>query len=165
MRDDRLYRDTYDTFENYCQSKWGWGRNYANKLIAASEAVEGLPKRLGTKVPNPTAARAVAEVPEADRAAVVTEAAKDGPVTTAKIKAAAVKIAKPSKATPSQPLKQGQQKVDLRLFAQMENSLGVTLRKLDELHKSFPHPAHHDKAINSIKCCMTEVSEWAKVKK
>ena len=50
IRDRRLYRDRYETFEAYCRARWDWGRNYVNKQIAAAEVV-GL---LGTEVPTPT---------------------------------------------------------------------------------------------------------------
>ena len=42
IRDCRLYRDKYQTFEDYCQDKWEIARNYANKLIAASEVVKNV---------------------------------------------------------------------------------------------------------------------------
>lgn len=47
IRDSRLYRETYSTFEDYCKERWGWARNYANKLIASAEVVSNL----GTIVP------------------------------------------------------------------------------------------------------------------
>lgn len=47
IRDKRLYRADYSTFEDYCRERWGWARSYANKLISASEAVNNL----GTIVP------------------------------------------------------------------------------------------------------------------
>lgn len=49
IRDNRLYREVYGTFEEYCKEKWGFERNYANKLIRASAVVENL----GTNVPIP----------------------------------------------------------------------------------------------------------------
>ncbi len=33
IRDERLYREEYDTFEELCQDVWGYGRRYANQLI------------------------------------------------------------------------------------------------------------------------------------
>lgn len=43
IRDNRLYLETHSTFEAYCRERWSMGRNYANKLIAATN--------LGTTVP------------------------------------------------------------------------------------------------------------------
>ena len=47
IRDKRLYRQEYNTFEEYCREQWGFSKNYANKLIASTEAV----LNLGTIVP------------------------------------------------------------------------------------------------------------------
>lgn len=40
IRDDRLYKDQFGTFEDYCKERWGWGRNYSNKLINAHRIAE-----------------------------------------------------------------------------------------------------------------------------
>lgn len=42
IRDNRLYREIYGTFEEYCKSKWGFERAHAYRLIKASEVVENL---------------------------------------------------------------------------------------------------------------------------
>lgn len=42
VRDSRLYRQDYGTFEDYCQQRWGMQRKYAYKLIAAAEVVQNL---------------------------------------------------------------------------------------------------------------------------
>jgi hypothetical protein len=45
-----FYRhDDFHTFEAYCRERWGWGRNYVNKQIAAAEVAANL----GTNVPKP----------------------------------------------------------------------------------------------------------------
>ena len=49
IRDGRLYRAEYGTFEDYCEQRWGFGANYANKQIAAAHVVSAL----GTTVPKP----------------------------------------------------------------------------------------------------------------
>lgn len=47
IRDGRLYRQSHLTFEEYCRERWGWARNYTNKIISAAETVSNL----GTMVP------------------------------------------------------------------------------------------------------------------
>ena len=37
IRDDRLYKVDFDTFERYCQVKWQYGRRYVNQLISAAQ--------------------------------------------------------------------------------------------------------------------------------
>lgn len=39
IRDSRLYRAEFETFEDYCQARWGWTHRHANQLIAASNVV------------------------------------------------------------------------------------------------------------------------------
>lgn len=47
IRESRLYKTTFETFEEYCLSKWSIARNYANKMIASSDVIDNL----GTIVP------------------------------------------------------------------------------------------------------------------
>ncbi len=42
IRDARLYRAQFDTFESYCRERWGMGRQYPNKLIQAAEVAQNL---------------------------------------------------------------------------------------------------------------------------
>lgn len=53
IREDRLYKykngGEYKTFDAYCKSVWGWGRHYANRSIAATEAMDVLVP-MGTKI-------------------------------------------------------------------------------------------------------------------
>lgn len=42
IRDERLYRESYATFEDYCRERWGWSRDYGIKLANAAEVVHML---------------------------------------------------------------------------------------------------------------------------
>lgn len=84
IRDERLYRRDFKTFEDYCQKKWGYGRRYANQVVAGAAAVKSLPPDLGVLVPKSSAAVALSKVPVKDRAAVVNEVSKGGAPVTAK---------------------------------------------------------------------------------
>ncbi|MHC1762937.1 MAG: hypothetical protein AB9869_01340 [Verrucomicrobiia bacterium] len=42
IRDARLYRVEYDTFESYCKAKWEYGARYVYRLISAAELVAHL---------------------------------------------------------------------------------------------------------------------------
>lgn len=42
IRDKRLYRQEYSTFEEYCREQWNMQRAYAYRLISASEVVNNL---------------------------------------------------------------------------------------------------------------------------
>ncbi len=42
IRDKRLYRADYSTFEGYCQERWGFSRSRAHRLIEAAETTKNL---------------------------------------------------------------------------------------------------------------------------
>ena len=42
IRENRLYRSEFKTFEEYCQSKWGFTRNFAHMQIQSAEIASGL---------------------------------------------------------------------------------------------------------------------------
>ena len=95
IRDTRLYRSDFDTFEAYCQKKWGFTKTYANNLIAGADVVKQLPESLTTTVVIERQARELAKVEPANRVEVLERAAEAGPVTAKTIQEAAAII--PSK--------------------------------------------------------------------
>ena len=42
IRSQRLYRNTHDTFEAYCNDRWGMSRSYASRVIGAADVVANL---------------------------------------------------------------------------------------------------------------------------
>ena len=42
IRDNRLYRNTHRTFEEYCRERWEFSKSHASRLISAAEVVEVL---------------------------------------------------------------------------------------------------------------------------
>lgn len=83
IRDERLYRKDYETFEAYCQKRWQFQRNYANKLIASAGVVQNI--GMGTIVPKTESqARPLTKLPPEKQAEVwnkAVETAPDGKVT------------------------------------------------------------------------------------
>jgi hypothetical protein len=78
IRDGRLYRIQFGTFEDYCQDRWSFGRSYVNKIIAASDAVSSL----GTNVPKPSSefqARPLTRLPAEEQPAAWREAVETAP--------------------------------------------------------------------------------------
>ena len=49
IRDQRLYRQRYGTFEDYCAARWDLSRPRAYQLCAASEVVADLSTNVDTK--------------------------------------------------------------------------------------------------------------------
>ena len=82
IRDLRLYKHEYSSFEVYCREKWGWTKQHAYRLIEAAPVAKS-----NVLVATEGAARALTKVPAEQRAEVVqaiTDAGK--PVTAAAIK-------------------------------------------------------------------------------
>lgn len=67
IRNRKLYRRDYGTFEVYCQERWGWSRFRSLQLIAACEVVQDLPEGLQKEVPNERVARELGKLPPAKR--------------------------------------------------------------------------------------------------
>jgi hypothetical protein len=89
IRDKKLYGRDYDTFEAYCQQRWGWKRRYAYNLIEAAAVVEGLPEMcaIAHKITNEGQARALAPLPPKEQVKVLKAIEASGePVTAAAIK-------------------------------------------------------------------------------
>jgi hypothetical protein len=72
IRDNRLYRQQYGTFEEYCQKRWGFSSSFAHKQINSSEVAEDL--RTIVHISNEGTAREFVSVPPEDRPAVAQKA-------------------------------------------------------------------------------------------
>lgn len=59
VRDNRLYRTDFGTFEEYVETRWGLGRSYANRLVAAS-SVAAILAPIGAEIKNEAQARELA---------------------------------------------------------------------------------------------------------
>lgn len=84
IRDGKLYKDGYTSFDGYCQQRWGMKANYAYKQIAAARVLENLETCtiVHTLPATETQARHLAKLQLADQIevweCVVEEAEKDG---------------------------------------------------------------------------------------
>ena len=85
IRDGRLYRAEFKTFEEYCGARWNLSRAYVHRLVAASDVVadicddggELLPT--GNKPETERQARPLVNVPKEERAAVWKEVVETAP--------------------------------------------------------------------------------------
>lgn len=68
IRDERLYREQYSSFEDFCRAEFDFDRTYASRPIKAAKTDELLP--IGNKVPNEAIARELGRLPEDERAEV-----------------------------------------------------------------------------------------------
>ncbi|EIJ42454.1 hypothetical protein BegalDRAFT_1574 [Beggiatoa alba B18LD] len=89
IRDKRLYRAEFNSFEEYCQEKWGFVRRQADRLIQAFEVTENL-RPVGLSMPhNEAQARPLVKLePELQRQAwqKAVEMAPDGKPTSSLVK-------------------------------------------------------------------------------
>lgn len=88
VRDERLYRAEYGTFEEYCRERWGFSDSRARQLVGAAQTVtmvtdQGLPAPVSERQ-----ARELSRIPENQRADVWRETHErtDGKPTAAAIR-------------------------------------------------------------------------------
>lgn len=94
IRDYGLYKQAFNTFEEYLKTRWNWDRSYAHRIIDASEVAKNL-LPMGNIPPNERQARELTKLPTADlqRAAygvaeTIAEQNKAGKVTAKDVKKA-----------------------------------------------------------------------------
>jgi hypothetical protein len=100
IRDERLYRADFGSFDAFVQKEYNWTRENAYKLISANEIKQSLPSNVTQCVTNPRQANALIDVPERDRPAVLEAAATTGSVTAKSITEAAKPKPTEAKAEP-----------------------------------------------------------------
>lgn len=66
IRDAKLFRQDFDTFETYCKERWGFDRTYASKLISAAQITKAVRAEAARVLPigNKPDARPVPAVPK-----------------------------------------------------------------------------------------------------
>jgi hypothetical protein len=83
IRDERLYRKDYDSFDDYCRDRWGMARAHAYRLIEAAQIV-GDVSPIGDIPANEAQARELGKVPTEKRAEAwqrAVDTAPDGGIT------------------------------------------------------------------------------------
>lgn len=108
IRERRLYRTTHETFEAYCQERWGWSRQRASQLIGAHEVVAELSTTVDTGDLTERHVRALRDVPAEQRATVLEKARADAasegkPVTAERIRETAHKYTPMKQRAKSKP--------------------------------------------------------------
>lgn len=97
IRDSRLYRDSYSTFEDYCRERWGMSKTHSNRLIQSAEVVGHLTP-IGVIPANESQARPLVGLsPDLQVRAwqEAIETAPEGKITGAHVQETVEKLAKP----------------------------------------------------------------------
>ena len=171
IRDRKLYRSDFKTFEEYCRDRWGMRRQVANRFIASSETVANL-EPIGSIPASESQARPLTSLePDQQRKAwskVVQEAQASGkPITAAKVRA----VVDTFKST-SQPYQEQRKQ---RRLAQLENKTNGTpipddqQQRLNDLTQGKTVVLNIHKDLHLLKYAMDNglyvrcdgVSEWA----
>jgi hypothetical protein len=79
IRDQRLYRQTFPTFEAYVQERWDLSRPHAYRMIDAAVVVEHVAGTSDTVPENEAQARPLASLPAEEQAAAWQDALKSAP--------------------------------------------------------------------------------------
>jgi hypothetical protein len=126
VREGKLYREQADTFDGYCSVRWGFTRRHATQLMEAADvvgevSVESEKGEPLVPVPeNERQARALADAPKGERAAVWREAVDTAPkgsdgkpkVTAKHVEKVVAKRKVPDPAPAPEPVKPAPAKVD-----------------------------------------------------
>lgn len=67
IRESKLYRDRFKTFEAYCQNKWKFTRMRAHQLIEAADVSNSLPKNVKNNFTNIAQLNALGKAPKEQR--------------------------------------------------------------------------------------------------
>src|SRR5689334_1251479 len=103
IRDKRLLREKYSTFEKYCRKRWGFGVRHGQRLLAAKQVVDNL-RPIGRIPDNESQVRPLIGLPLETQREVWQEAvetAPDGKVTAAHIQATIDQHQQPDEAAPA----------------------------------------------------------------
>ena len=70
IRDNRLYKGEFSSFDNYCQLRWGKTRQYVSLLISSNKVIENLSTIVDTLPQSEGQTREIAKAPIEDQADV-----------------------------------------------------------------------------------------------
>lgn len=100
VRDSRLYRATHQTFEAYCESRWGFTRTRAYELMSAANISQAVSEISDIPVAAESHAKELRGLEPETAAEVMERAAESGDLTAASIREAREEIApKPAHVT------------------------------------------------------------------
>src|SRR5690606_32542475 len=89
IKTEALYRDGYESYEQYVQERWGWTIRHANRMIAASDVVESLGP-IGPKPKRESHIRELAKLPPDQQAEAWESAQEEADANDEKLTAATV---------------------------------------------------------------------------
>ena len=159
IRDSKLYREKWTTFEGYVEDRYDMKRAHAYRLIEAVETKDKVEKMspIGDKITNEAQLRELAKVPEEAIQAVLDKVVEDSqetgePITAKGIKQAAESIAddkpepKPDKKDLGETIR-----LERAKFKKTQEAMMRLIDDLQKLRKSGQHGALLDNLRESIR--------------
>jgi hypothetical protein len=148
IRDGRLYRVEFDTFDAYCRGKWQHGRRYIHQLIAAAQLFTRLRANWPSRKPDrETQLRPLIGLPPEQAVAAwerAVEKAGNGKITARMVKSAVEELQPGAKAAPvvqkPGPAKPEQRRLiddtigQLLVLLSKKASHGVLVTRVEALH-------------------------------
>jgi len=151
IKDSRLYRADFPTFQAYCDKTWNFTRMRAYQLIEASEVHKALPANVKTSFTNPHQLNALAKLPKAKRIpaakAIIKAAKKSGGRITAKTVKAEVAKQLPRGGLTADAIRaqRGDKPAAMR---------GIDMSKVDRVDSLLPNPVLPPDAKETIEVPM-----------
>ena len=169
IRDTKLYRESYKTFEKYVDQKWGMQKSHAYRLIDASIVSQNL-SPIGDKnervaeIKNEAQLRELKDVPAESIEAIVNKAADiagDNTITASDIKQAREQVLE-SKPKGKPELTPKERASFLKKSIKQYNA--YMMRAVDDLQTIVKDKTQHDIAHKSFRDIDESMNRWAAVK-
>lgn len=183
IRDQKLYKASYKTFEDYCQTKWNLSPQHTNRLIKHEDTLKNIAEAapdlepIGSKMTE-FATREIADLPPQQQAEVVREATKVSPKkpTAKAVKETRQKLEQEGKVPSRQKQvsnffdgkndSSGQKDQASQTpaidFTKHIKSAGVIIRFLDEAKKSKPNAKLYKQGLEACRELINALEAWAK---
>ena len=164
IRDGKLYREKWTTFEGYVEDRFDIGKSQAYRLIEAVETKEMVDKvsPMGDKITNERQLRELAKVPEEAFQAVLDKVVEDSQETGEPITAKGIKEA--AEAICDEPAKVEKPKVDIAERVQVERSrakktVEALMRTADDL-QDLRKSGNHKPILAKCRELIQLIQEW-----
>ena len=157
VRDNRLYREEYKTFEAYCDKRWGWSKTQCNRVIASASVVPNLTPK-GVIPQSERVARPLTKLPadeQSDAWSEAVETAPKGRVTAKHVervvaKRIPVKVEAREPGDDPKPKPNGSEVWPLRDRKRAAKLLGQLIRVLDQSPDIWAKAVPHTDALTLL---------------
>lgn len=170
IRDSKLYREKWTTFEGYVEDRYDMKRAHAYRLIEAVETKDRVEKMspIGRQITNERQLRELANVPESAIQTVLDKVVEKSqetgePITARSIKAAAESVVSQSESEPEEPepepTKDDLGKTIRLERAKFKKTQEAMMRLVDDLNK-LRKSGQHKALIENLRQSILMIDKW-----